>query len=226
MPNDPDWIHKEYPKTVPPEDFRRQTKRTVNGEPYPEEQMLMIVSAIEKRLRLKKQDNVLDLGCGNGELSSYLVDKVNSIHGVDFSEYLIDVAQIYFASDDLTFELRDILDCVQHGPTKNYTKCLCYGVWPFITAPGLVLQNLSQRFPKISKVFIGNIADRNRADAFFKEAYDRDVLNDRSSPLGVWYTQEQVKLLAEMAGWKAEISIMPKDYLAAHYRFDAVLTRP
>ena len=62
-----------------------------------EEQIAMIVQAIRNKLQLCADDIVLDLACGNGALGSYLIDDCAMIHGVDWSEYLIEVANSRFA---------------------------------------------------------------------------------------------------------------------------------
>ena len=57
----PKHDYKDYPKTVPEEDFCGQVRRTVNGKPVPEEQIKMIVDAILAGLALRPEDNCLDI---------------------------------------------------------------------------------------------------------------------------------------------------------------------
>ena len=83
----PKHDYKDYPKTVPEEDFWGQVRRTVNGKPVPEEQIKMIVDAILAGLALRPEDNCLDIACGNGYLSSYLFPHCQSLFGVDASPY-------------------------------------------------------------------------------------------------------------------------------------------
>ncbi len=93
-----DWIHKEYPKTCQPHDFWSQVKRTVNGVPVGEDQVALIERAITSGLQLKQNDYLLDLCCGNGALSTRIFQRCLGGLGVDFSEYLIDVAKNNFAN--------------------------------------------------------------------------------------------------------------------------------
>ena len=88
-----DFIHKEFPKTCERDDFFGQIKRTVHGKPVSEEQLTLIVGAIKSALNFTPKDVFLDIGCGNGALSHYLFDSCSSFLGVDFSDYLIEIAK-------------------------------------------------------------------------------------------------------------------------------------
>lgn len=228
MSKNPDWIHKEYPKTVPPTDFWTQIKRTVNGKPVSEEQIQMIVKTIGKELLLSSNDMLLDLGCGNGALAHYLFKDIKSYVGVDFSEYLIEIAQKNFEiRPDFVFINDDALHYVETATSiDRFTKCLIYGMFSYLPKPGLVLQNIARRFPLIKTVLIGNIPDRLLAGKFYGSvAPYTSLLDDRNSHIGIWYSKEQLSLLAEMAGWKVRIHNMPTDFYGSHYRYDAILYR-
>ena len=71
-----DYFHKEYPKTLDPDDLWGQVRRTVNGKPVSDAQIALIVAAIRDGLQFSKEDVVLDLACGNGALSSYFFERL------------------------------------------------------------------------------------------------------------------------------------------------------
>lgn len=79
-----------------PEDFWVQVKRTVKGQPVSQDQIDMIVSAMTAALDLSPDDILLDLGCGNGALTTYFFHRCRGGLGVDFSEFLISVARRNF----------------------------------------------------------------------------------------------------------------------------------
>jgi SAM-dependent methyltransferase len=96
--NFPKSDYKEYPKTLAPDDFWGQVRRTVHGKPITENQIQLIVEAIKNGLDFQKNDCLLDIACGNGALSRRLFHDINEFLGVDNSEYLISVAIANFGA--------------------------------------------------------------------------------------------------------------------------------
>jgi hypothetical protein len=222
--------YKEYPKTLDRDDLWGQVRRTVNGKPVSEEQIAMIVAAIRRGLQLHADDVLLDLACGNGALSSYLTNDCAAIHGVDWSEYLIAIAESRFtASGKMAFLVDDAARYVENEPAPGrFTKALCYGSFSFFSEAGAftVLAGLNRRFTAVSRVFVGNLPNAARAAAFFPPGKDYESeLKDHTAAIGVWRSDAELRELARVTGWKLEISMMPQSFYASHYRFDAILTR-
>lgn len=222
--------HITYPVTKRSDDFWRQVKRTVNGIPVSQEQIDMIVVAVRNALSFSLDDVLLDLGCGNGALSSYFFDNVHQLHGVDISEYLIGIAKEYF--EDLpcfSFKKEDIVSFVENTvDTKKFTKCLFYGVFPYLSHKDarVVLDSLARRFHNLQTIFIGNLPDREKTQFFYYKGIDFSLdLDNNNSPIGIWRSKKDFVQLAHKAGWQAEIHTINKDYYAAHYRYDMVLER-
>ena len=108
-----EYLHKEYPKSCAPDDYWGQVCRTVKGVPVRQDQIDLIVNAIKNGLDINEKDVILDIGCGNGALSQYFFEDCLAYHGVDFSEYLIDVAKKNFENKPAhTFELIDAIKYV------------------------------------------------------------------------------------------------------------------
>src|SRR5947209_19768610 len=105
--NIPKSDYKEYPKTLDRNDLWGQVRRTVHGKRVSDEQIEMIVRAIRNGLQLTASDAVLDLACGNGALASYLFSDFTTLEGVDFSDYLIEIANSRFAIEGKTRFLVD-----------------------------------------------------------------------------------------------------------------------
>lgn len=226
----PKFDYNEHAKTRAPDDFLGQVKRTVQGEPVAEEQIMMIVDAIQASLRLKPNDKLLELACGNGAVSRYLFDSCADYLGVDLSEYLISVAKKNFEKlPHYRFVTQGAAGYVRHETHPElFSKALCYAGFCFFPAADAteVLHTLYDKFTNVQTIFIGNLPDRDRAAEFYKTRKpSAEELSDHSTAIGTWRTRNEFERLAGEAGWKTEFSVMPKEYYAGHYRYDALLSR-
>jgi hypothetical protein len=222
-------FYKEYPKTCEPDDFWGQVKRTVNGKPVTQDQIDMIVQVACNTLNLSKNDRLLDLCCGNGALTRYFFDACSGGLGVDFSEYLINIAKNNFIKrSDEKFLLQDVVEFAKtYEYPKLFSKAICYGSFMFLPHEAAydLLYYIRRRFPRISKIFIGNLPDKSKMDHFFsKHAYTPGVENDPGSPIGIWHDEREFILMSKKTGWKTVITRMPPEFYGSHYRYDAILT--
>jgi len=221
-------FYKEYPKTCNPEDFWGQVKRTVDGKPIPQEQVDMIVEAVSRGVDLRSGDRLLDLCCGNGALTTLFFSRCEGGLGVDNSEYLINVARKHFLNPpNHDFLLEDVGDFARNCiAPERFTKALCYGSLQYLPKKkvGELLTSLRSRFQNIHRLFIGNLPDKNCMDDFFGDNYQSGIENSPGSSIGIWWTAEEFRMLAENTGWCMELRRMPKNYFAAYYRFDAILS--
>ena len=218
-------FYEEHAKTCAPDDYWGQIKRTINGRPIAQQQIDMIVDAIRTRLELRGDDRLLDLCCGNGALTTLLSPYCRDVTGVDLSPYLIGVAKRVFEKiPTQRYLLADAGDFVAtHEDTEPFTVVLCYGSFMFLGEQ--VLLDLRRRFPRVRKVFLGNLPDRSLKHLFFSESgYTPSADTDLSSATGVWRDRDEMTELAARTGWYARFEHMPREFYAAHYRFDVILT--
>lgn len=225
-----DLFYKELSKSCDPKDYWGQVKRSVDGKPVSNDHILLIVDAVNKGLQFRESDVLLDIGCGNGALSAFFIDKVKRIIGVDFSEFLISVAKKDFeVKPDYMFHLSDALDFViNYDPKEEITKALCYGTFAYfdLRVAEEMLRRLNEEYKNLSKFYIGNLPDKDRASDFFYENVDfSDQINDSTSPIGIWRNESEMKELANKTGWDAEFFRMPKIFQGSHYRYDVLLKR-
>ena len=220
-------FYKEYPKTCDPEDFWGQVKRTVNGKPIPQEQIDMIVDAVYNGLELSTNDTLLDLCCGNGALTTYFFALCSGGLGVDFSEYLVEVAHKHFVKrPQEDFIIQDVVEFARtYSEAKRLTKAVCYGSWQYLPKyeAHKLLFLLRQRFTGLQKIFIGNVPDKKFARSFFGDHYEPGIENTPTGAIGIWWTLEEFRALAEETSWRMVIHYMPKDFYWAHYRYDVIL---
>ena len=225
----PDYRHKEHPKRCAPDDFWGQVSRTIHGQPVGDDQIRMILKAIRTQLSLRPSDNLLDLGCGNGALAHFLFDQIASYTGVDFSAFLIDVAQANFTRPHTQFLCQDVVQYVHNEPRPDrFTKALCYGAFMYLSRESArdLLDALRKRFINVSRWMIGNLPDRDRAHQFYNADVEyQSLLDDRTAAIGIWRTREEFRQLASETGWSIEFSEMPASFYGSHYRYDVVLHR-
>ncbi len=226
----PEYEYNEYPKSLPPDDFWGQVRRTRYGQPISEDELGVIVEAIKTGLELRDHDVLLDLACGNGALSSRLFESCRAFVGVDASEYLIEVAKTNFEQlPDFEFVFRDVAEFVWEEPEPlRFTKALCYAGFQYLhrMTAERALAGLSQRFTNVGTVLLGNLPDKERADVFFGSQTDyEDILSEPTSQIGVWWSEDELREFAAAAGWSASFTRMPEEIFNANYRFDARLTR-
>lgn len=218
-----------HARTCDPDDLWGQVKRTVNGKPLPDSQIDLILKHVMELLELSADDLLLDICCGNGALSHYWFARCANGVGVDASPYLIEIAQQQFSANTpgrfVLAEALDYLTTAKH--LHKFTKAVCYGSLQYFSPAraSAVLMALRQRCPALRRVVIGNIPDRDRTAAFFTQKMPKTTELDSSlAPIGVWHTQSGFSDLARHSGWHCCSHVMPENFYAAHYRFDAILT--
>ena len=57
--------------------------------------------------KFEKDQKILELGCGTGQLTTFLLNKSNNYIATDFSEKMISEAKIRFKNKDVLFEVED-----------------------------------------------------------------------------------------------------------------------
>ncbi|MGB8468062.1 MAG: methyltransferase domain-containing protein [Candidatus Babeliales bacterium] len=80
------------------------------------------------KLQLKGTEAVLDIGCGDGAISSYIAQKFlpcGTMHGIDISETMIAAAQKNSHSLHVTFEQASLLE---YSPSALYDRIVCFWV--------------------------------------------------------------------------------------------------
>jgi cyclopropane fatty-acyl-phospholipid synthase-like methyltransferase len=226
----PKWDYKEYPKTLPPDDLWGQVRRTVYGKPVSEDQIKMMVDAIVVGLELQSTSVLLDIGCGNAALAARLFPYCDQCLGVDFSEYLISVANTRFASPRHAFICQDAVEYAeQEAEPLRFDKTLCFGMFAYLSDASAqqLLASLNRRFLNVRSVFIGSIPDPACAANFFKDGdLEGAELDNHQTQIGVWRAREQIAAMAKSAGWRVHFQDMSPNFYQAHYRYNAILERP
>lgn len=218
----------ERPKDFAEDDFFEQVRRTIDGKPIDAQQLAFIHSMIDEALDVSNQDILLDLCCGNGALTSVLHNKLKGYLGVDISDYLISVANKYFAphttvsylTQEMVLFVNDCKNC------HTFTKALWYGAFAYFSEKDAlyILKRLYTRFTSIDKIFIGSIPDLNQFESFNK-GYPAIPVDDHTSSIGRWYNPDDLIEMINSIGWHTEKTSIPGEFYQSHYRFNVLLYR-
>lgn len=224
--------HDQHARQFPRHEFWSQIRRTVNGNPVDQSQINLILNAIQTNLHIHASDCLLDIGCGNGALSSLIAKPPTQLVGIDNSEYLISIAKEFFEDKPRIIfhynEVKQFLYLQQADESLKFTKAICYGVFSYLSSDNIhdLFKQIGTKFTNISKVYIGNIPDRSRVNNFFVNSKPAELnLDSHESSIGKWWNQIDLAVLANQYEWDIHFYQMPKVFYGSMYRFDALLTR-
>lgn len=220
-----EYDYIERPKLFDKNDFWRQVRRTINGKPVDENQINLIIEQVCTILCLNKNDNLLDLGCGNGALTTRISPYVSKIHGVDMSDYLIGIANQYFCSNKLSFETNTISVIIDQELLKPYEKCLLYGVSSFLEDD--LLEKLVFKFFEGNgkSILLGNVRDKMFASDFYGDNLCQNSLEDITSSMGKWRSKIWFSQLAKNGNFSVSFHKMKKEFYASKYYFDVLFQK-
>lgn len=219
------YDYEERAKSQGETNFWEQVRRTINGEPVGQDQIELIYKNIKLSLNLKENDKLLDIGCGNGALTDYFTNDVESIVGIDRSDYLISIANKYFNKKNTDYICSDIADVRLNDIYSKVNKILIYGVFSFLNddiATGF-FENINKN-KNIETIFIGNVRDRTLASKFYKREVEDSELDDCTSSMGKWRDKSFFEKIAYNFNWKVKFTKMPKEFYANEYYYDVTFS--
>lgn len=152
-----DW--KEFWERHPKQFFG--TRNLVNMRPS-KYSYQKAVSDINKHLGFQKEDTVLDVGCGTGEMLAQIAPKVKTIFGVDQSASIIQVLKSRYDFSASIFPAHKL-----PFPENTFTKVICMGVIQHIT-PEDFEPSLKEMYRVLAvggKLLIGDVLEKAPEEA-------------------------------------------------------------
>jgi demethylmenaquinone methyltransferase/2-methoxy-6-polyprenyl-1,4-benzoquinol methylase len=133
-----------------------------------------------EELGLGRDETVLDVGCGTGNLTRALLARLSSngrVTAVDFSPAMVRAAQKKISDSRVTWHVADAMNLPIED--ASFDRVICYSVWPhFDDYPG-VLRELWRVLRPVGMLHIWHLSSRkviNDIHASAGEAVMKDVL--------------------------------------------------
>ena len=199
----------------------------------------LIAKTIIDTLKINQNDRVLDLCCGNGLVTKVVAKYCQEIHGVDFSEILIETAEKDNKSKDIHYYLKSALDIGELFPENFFDKAYCsFSFQHFNHKDGEKLIELIARVTKQNgSILITDVLDKRKkwtyynintlrkGIGFVKRKVIRKIYRKQGEDdLGWWWYSEQIIEICKKLNLKCEILERDQKLPHAHYRFDFLIS--
>ncbi|MEP7197782.1 MAG: class I SAM-dependent methyltransferase [Saprospiraceae bacterium] len=201
-----------------------QVARIKSGEPISRELLQMIADKIILQLELKSTDEVLDVCCGNGMLSSLLANHCKSIDGIDLSSNQIQQAKKNNTQSNVSYYEGNAID---FNLNKKYDKILLYFSFQYFDQKGegeKAIQNLLQHSKSNCIILIGDIPDSNRKIYYFPNFIEllkyslKRILN--KSDMGKFWSKKEMEGICNSLNVQGHFMKQESWQPYSHYRFD------
>jgi cyclopropane fatty-acyl-phospholipid synthase-like methyltransferase len=133
----------------------------------PKESHKLLAKILKKRLKTKKNYNLLDIGCSNGELIYYLAKKFKNLKftGIDNRNDLIKKAKSKLGK---SINLKTLDYNKKNNFNNKYDVIVCYGVICILDNIKTFFQNIKKNSNKNTKIFIFDNLNEYDFDIFVK----------------------------------------------------------
>ncbi|MCA0428218.1 MAG: class I SAM-dependent methyltransferase [Bacteroidetes bacterium] len=200
-----------------------QVGRIRNGKVLDQDLMQRIAKRIVEQAQIHKSHAVLDVCCGNGELSRLLLPHCASLTGVDFSEILIQQARQL----DVHHQTWMVGDAATFDAGRKFDRILLYFSFQYFenqTKAEAVLDNLCAHLEPGGILLLGDIPDSRKWFRFYKNPMDwlryiRQTFT-KTNTMGKFWNPNKLAALLEQRGLRVEIEGQENWQPFCEYRFD------
>lgn len=198
----------------------------------------LIAKDIIDKLKITQNDRVLDLCCGNGLITKIVAKYCKEVHGVDFSEILIETAKKENKSQNIHYYLKNALNIDELFSEKKFDKAYCYFSFQYFNYKngGKLIELIARVTKQNGLILIGDIPEKRKKDAYYntwrkrvgflKQKVIRKIHGEEGEDdLGWWWFPNQIKETCKKLNLKCEILEQDKRLPHAHYRFDVIFKK-
>ena len=235
MPSPTQWedYWDSFPRKSGRDEFLRQVGKTVHGQPISAEQLELLVADIIQKLNIKASDQVLDLCCGNGLVTSFVAGKCKQIVGVDYSSFLLEIARENFSVPNVRYYCMSALDITPEKLhiSAPFTKIYMYEALQSFTEEQLapLIERLLALSNETPVILLASIPHQRKLGKFYNtpELQQTYRKNRRTGALGLgtWWKQSVIRQTCSLYNLRCEFLPQPEKLHTAHYRFDVRITR-
>ncbi len=208
-----------------------QVGKTVGGEPISLEIFEYFIRDIISNLKLKQTDALLEMCCGNGLLTQPLASKVKQVYAFDFTQHLIETAQVRCNADNINYKVADAKKdfLSEFGIEIVPQKILMNDSLGYFDSAELK-QVISKVLQDELKVYITGIPSDRLKWNFYntperKTRYEELQMSGQSynDGMGKWWLDEELYNIADEFDLKLTLSNQPS-YIS-NYRMNALFEK-
>ena len=184
-----------------------------------------IESHICKLLNIKKTDEVLDVCCGNGLISTRIAKHCKTVVGVDFSSGLLHSAKEQDLASNIQFIEEDAIDLSNSIHQKFDKIILYYSFQYFDFKQGMqVVSEMKKLLKSRGQILIGDVPNKKKVWTYYDTLPKRFFYFKqwlfKQPKMGKFWSEKEMRMLAEENQLKGLFLQQDKKLPHAHYRFD------
>lgn len=220
---------RDYPKDYEGDLFK-QVGHTIGGHPYSGDQFRRLIESIKRHLELTGDEQMLDVCCGNGLITSQIAPYCKSVVALDFSDVLIESAMKHRAASNITYMCLDALELGSSNiGSRRFDRILMYAALQHFEVRNL--ETLLRGFRDLSSdgaiIVIGGVLDEQRKMSYLDTDEKREMYKyyceQGKDRLGTWWDPSHVEETCREMGLHCQIYREADGRPGAHYRFDAII---
>jgi ubiquinone/menaquinone biosynthesis C-methylase UbiE len=197
------------------------------------QEMLFAITDVAKKLELRSEDRLLNVGCGAGLFEIAYAHWVKEIYGVDYSEEMVKVAKRNTEKYD------NII--IKHGDMQNlpfagefFDKVLANTVIQYLNNLNEVkktFREIKRVTKKQARILVSMNPDVSKKNDYIKGYYKLNLPQKeikkkiRATNKALWFDKNELKNIGEKIGFKTEVLEMDRDVWQSKYYFDLLLVK-